>query len=819
MASSIVQLDHSRFIHEFLSPPHINFRPKRASIGPFAQLKCANDLPENGISERFITAVRTHHLTPGSTLTTTPFDPVSMEREAEHSTPTAIYRSTDVPKRGLPHWADQKVSFLFNRYVAGADPFDEDDLDEDYTGAGRERKKLRDRVTGTAELLFAAQQRVFLFMVLIIGTRFRLLRWDRAGVIVTPSVDYIEQPALLCDCLRRLALLDDISLGFDPTAVRLRPCDADFLRMDAAALDDPSDVDHTERQIDEGEIGDFFVFRYVRSAFRDSLCANWPRYRLRIRDHDDTREYLVGKPLHLPSDIVGRGTRGYVAFDCETQRFVWLKDVWRACDLAAEKEGDILGKLNLAGVVNVPTLVCHGDVQDQTTITSRWWDITHGVCPDSFSRECTSPGGTRKRKRDETIREEAPSDTTRQSPPATAREPCPLRRHTHYRIAVEEVAMSLAEFRCGKQLASIVLDCLHAHHQSATNHKIRMLHRDISSGNVLIYPKVRSDEDGKGLCMVWTGLLTDWELAKHIDTEGSLQANRIGTHQFMSVNLLSDPFQAVKVPDELESFFHVLVYYSVRYLRSNCPSPNAWINTYFQADGVPNMYVGGMKTVAIQREGMLSTVVPPGPLLFNSPMDTLLGDLIKSFFAHYKVTEHEFRQALSPLPSSSSAASSSGSGNAAPQGSAAKRTKYYVPTPRYSDDSDYSEDTTEWKPYKPPDTTPTPDELELARRVADHDFTLEFIAGLLRDEGWSDDDRISIPPVPTSKPHPGPGPKPTPADTDTDAAPVPKRRHKAAPKQQVADAPAQPGRRPATARRTRSQAHAASSKTRPARRS
>ncbi|PIL27024.1 hypothetical protein GSI_10163 [Ganoderma sinense ZZ0214-1] len=377
MDDSAVQLDHDTFFQAFFSPPHTNFREKRVSLRLFALLKSPSELPEDSISQRFITAVRTHHLTPGSTLATTLFDALPTNREAKHKVQAGIYRSTDIPKRGHPRWADQKVSFQFSRYVAGIDPFEQSDFDENYTETGRERKKLREHIYATAELLFSAQHRVFLFMVLVIGRAFRLLRWDRAGVIVTPSVDYVDKPALLCDCLYRLSLLDDISLGFDPTATRLRPHDSDFLRMSAATLDDTSDVDHTERPIEEGEIGDGFVFRYVRSLFRDSLSAGWPRYRLQVQDCDDTRDFLVGKPLHFPSRVIGRGTCGYVALDCKTQRFVWLKDTWRASDLVVESEGDILAKLNLAGVANIPTLVCHGHVPDQATIANEWWEITH----------------------------------------------------------------------------------------------------------------------------------------------------------------------------------------------------------------------------------------------------------------------------------------------------------------------------------------------------------------------------------------------------------------------------------------------------------
>ena len=37
----------------------------------------------------------------------------------------------------------------------------------------------------------------------------------------------------------------------------------------------------------------------------------------------------------------------------------------------------------------------------------------------------------------------------------------------------------------------------------------------------------------------------------------------------MSANLLMNPLQRVMIEDELESFFHILVYYAVRYLTSN----------------------------------------------------------------------------------------------------------------------------------------------------------------------------------------------------------------------------------------------------------
>ena len=52
-------------------------------------------------------------------------------------------------------------------------------------------------------------------------------------------------------------------------------------------------------------------------------------------------------------------------------------------------------------------------------------------------------------------------------------------------------------------------------HEAAVT-KCRILHRDISVGNILIYPKIFV-ADGKVCYVGRVGLLSDWELAKLID--------------------------------------------------------------------------------------------------------------------------------------------------------------------------------------------------------------------------------------------------------------------------------------------------------------
>ena len=63
-----------------------------------------------------------------------------------------------------------------------------------------------------------------------------------------------------------------------------------------------------------------------------------------------------------------------------------------------------------------------------------------------------------------------------------------------------------------------------AHKQAAT---AGILHRDISGGNILIYPKIVQDPDNPGCNIVMmNGLLTDWELSKDIKVKGRARRAR-----------------------------------------------------------------------------------------------------------------------------------------------------------------------------------------------------------------------------------------------------------------------------------------------------
>ena len=160
---------------------------------------------------------------------------------------------------------------------------------------------------------------------------------------------------------------------------------------------------------------------------------------------DSCHYFAVGKPHFYSGGVVGRGTCGYIAVpldeknkpmplridkdgkalplaeackfapagtDDKSQKsdfrdvyFVYLKDAWRVDHPGIEKEGAVLHVLNEHKVPFVPTLLYHGDLAEQDTLSYSRWPAYH--------------------------EKEDPID-------------CPLKAHQHYRLVVAEVGKPLS---------------------------------------------------------------------------------------------------------------------------------------------------------------------------------------------------------------------------------------------------------------------------------------------------------------------------------------------------------------------------------------
>ena len=176
---------------------------------------------------------------------------------------TALFDEKAETPSGRAKWVDQAVPIRFEHDL---DPFSDDHTDTS------SRKGVRSQISHYANVLASVQQRLFLFILIITGRRkFRVLRWDRSGIVVSTAVDYVDDWKLFCDILWRISLAHRFApelLGADPTVVRLRSDDPEWKLMTAASDDDPKDVEDTERYLDDNELTELFTFKYVRKAFK-----------------------------------------------------------------------------------------------------------------------------------------------------------------------------------------------------------------------------------------------------------------------------------------------------------------------------------------------------------------------------------------------------------------------------------------------------------------------------------------------------------------------------------------------------------------------
>ncbi|KAL0959983.1 hypothetical protein HGRIS_011640 [Hohenbuehelia grisea] len=223
------------------------------------------------------------------------------------------------------------------------------------------------------------------------------------------------------------------------------------------------------------------------------------------------QRYVAWGALAAPDSPIGRATRGWVVCNVETEELGFLKDAW--CSPQLLKETETLLKLQKAGCRNVPTLVCGGDLE-QVTRTQDYVD-------SAWSTDNS----------DKII----------------------LRRHI--RFVVKEVGLPLSTIKHSSDLLRLVFDALLGHKDAFV--KCRLLHRDVSAGNILIV----TDDDGRR-----HGMLNDWDLATHVNGLGRARTpDRAGTWQFMSHRILMSLKHIHQLQDDLESFLYVTLYQGLVY--------------------------------------------------------------------------------------------------------------------------------------------------------------------------------------------------------------------------------------------------------------
>ncbi|KAJ3485952.1 hypothetical protein NLI96_g4573 [Meripilus lineatus] len=353
--------------------------------------------------------------------------------------------------------------------------------------------------------IFEHQHRIFVHSIYIHGSRVFLIRWDRLAAVVSKPFSLTKEPHKLLRFLFRLAKMSPAQRGYDTS---IRPA-SEIEAKEFMAFIPVDSVPKT----------------YLQDALRSDGDKEAAIFRVDLQDlesSDMTVNLVFARPRVLGEGIVGRATRGYVAYDLGEKRLVFLKDYWQSKTKSYHPELDTYKRLQAKEVPYIATPVGGGYV---------------------FSNSIQS--------------EESLQKTTAQEhlPMVHGQSYC---ARVHYRFAVKEIGRPLEDYKDAEEMVGAVYYAVTAHR--AAWEDAGVLHRDISSGNILI------TEDGDGL-------LNDWDMSKYDDEVANLQspAFRSGTWPFMSALLLCCPKKPHQVSDDVESFVHVINWLTLRFQVSSTP--------------------------------------------------------------------------------------------------------------------------------------------------------------------------------------------------------------------------------------------------------
>ncbi|KAI0069547.1 hypothetical protein K474DRAFT_1560056, partial [Panus rudis PR-1116 ss-1] len=349
----------------------------------------------------------------------------------------------------------------------------------------------------------------------------RFLRFDNSGVVVSVEINYVENPRVLAEFFWRYSHMSKAERGFDPCVVPATESERKLLT---------TAVSQYLRHVNAG-------LAYQLPKMRTTLATDYPAYKVT----GVAANYIIRKPFTDSRSAFGRGTCGYVALaldsntasadrDYLAKKLVFLKDAWCLSYPTMDKEALIYDVLQEKGVPHLRVVHHAGDVYSdfkadkvpQMTVTQTWANTEQ-----------------HRWKRTNAI----------------------LSTYVYHRT-VQHLAFPLETISNAKQLVQVVRDALDSLISAFL--KIRRLHRDISTNNIMMQPS----EDGEEL----RGILNDWDVStqepdvndpptgsprvvSRVDFCASFASltRSQGTWRFMSINRLENPVKPHEIHDDLES--------------------------------------------------------------------------------------------------------------------------------------------------------------------------------------------------------------------------------------------------------------------------
>ncbi|KIJ09577.1 hypothetical protein PAXINDRAFT_172454, partial [Paxillus involutus ATCC 200175] len=371
-------------------------------------------------------------------------------------------------------------------------------------------KEIRDQLTSYAiDGLF----RHFSFSVFVFGTQARFIRWDASAVVVKEQFDYNEKPQIMANLFWQSSHLPQALRGRDMSVVPAE-LKADVEERVRRSLNVMLEMP-LFRYIVPGLNGYCYGPRlpYPSRSIIGRTTRTLPVWFIPPRPTVEEQHIKQETPLKREEALVCDPRWGAI------EHAAYLKDRWRFIPSLhpVQPEHEIYAMLHEANMSNIPQVVCGGDVGGPGSETdihelagAPWLCVKLKITP-----------------------------------------------FVHYRLLLDVVGRPLTSFKCTKELVRGILGAMKAHWSAYQS--VNLLHRDISTGNIIL------TDDGEGL-------LIDWELAKKVDENAARRRERTGTWQFMSAVLLRNPGMTHTLQDDIESFLHVLVWASIKYV----PATNSY---------------------------------------------------------------------------------------------------------------------------------------------------------------------------------------------------------------------------------------------------
>ncbi|PIL25528.1 hypothetical protein GSI_12415 [Ganoderma sinense ZZ0214-1] len=488
-----------------------------------------------------------------------------------------------------------------SRGSRGSSPNDVNRGSQSYIRRTGEGEWVLDELADYMFKLSTYQHRVFGYGFYVRWRCARLLYFDRAGVLVSEPFDWTETSSPLHDFVWKLAHMTPAELGYDPTTQQAST--DDIAKVSRKAMD-PS-LPHAvkgyvqdsffsaTKQHDLDRVPIYKLTVPASNSFTGGDSSNSEGSLLSATDQEGLqRMFLVGRPHFAADSLIGRCTRGYIAFDLATGEFCFLKDCWRSiAPRRTRPEHLVYEHLHRCDVKCIPILICGGDV----------------------GSPLQGPAGVR-------------SYLTEASRPVP---------RVHYRIVTREIGLPLSDFTHFGELNRVFLGALVAHY---TAWEAGILHHDVSVGNILIDPVTRR------------GLLIDWgnsRLKSELE-EGPVQSGRSGTWRFLSALALKFPRKPYRLSDDLESFVHAYRWMVLRFHPTNLMDLRIFIKTQYEQCvriAATGIRVGG--------DYKLISHNAPKPVFWvrdNDRLRHLLEDLAAGCHQHYQSIDMERMDELYGVP-------------------------------------------------------------------------------------------------------------------------------------------------------------------------